>query len=264
MNLCTIITINTMKGGVGKTTTAVNLAAGLAWVHKKRVLVVDVDPQANATRSLFGKDLNEDSPTVGNVLTAHRDISGLPSKAILSTSVEGLDILPSSIALSETELKLVNRPHRELLLREALTPIAGLYEYVVIDCPPNLGTLSLNGIGAANYVVVPCETQYLSLLGLKHVWNVLALVRERLNPNLRCMGVLPTKYDGWRLANREVLQYLYAQRPDIPVFNTVISRDVKAEEAPNYGVPLLLYAPNSRAAQDYLRLADEVIQHGQA
>lgn len=262
MASCIIICIYNFKGGVGKTTTAVNLAASLAWAHKKRVLVVDVDSQANATRSLVGKDLDEDTPTVGAVLAAHGGISGFPSKSILSTSVAGLDLLPSSIALSETELKLVNRPHRELLLKQALAPVAGRYDYVLIDCPPSLGILSLNGLAAAHYVLVPCETQYMSLINIKHVWNVLALVRERLNPHLQCMGVLPTKYHGWSLANREVLQYLYAQRPGIPVFNTVIYRDVKAEEAPNYGMPLLVYAPNSRSAQDYIRLAEEVLQHG--
>ena len=258
MKSCKTIAIFNHKGGVGKTTTSVNLAASLAHAHKKRVLVVDMDPQANATRSLLGKELPDGAHSVGTLLSAEASASVRLGDVLLPTSLDLLQIVPAHITLSEAELKLTNRPQREFLLRNALQEATG-YDYVVIDCPPSLGILSLNALTAAYGVLIPTETQFLSLRGLHYVLDLLTLVRNKLNPDLRILGVLPTKFYVLSMSNREVLQYLMTQQTAVPVFQP-ISRDVRAEEAPNHGLPLILYAPESRAAQQFITCSTEVIK----
>ncbi len=262
MKTCHTIAIFSHKGGVGKTTTAINLAASLAHAHKKRVLVVDMDPQANATRALLGRELTDNAPSIRTILSAEAGAPIHLGKVLLPTSLDTLHIIPADISLSEAELKLTNRPRREFLLHNALQELTG-YDYIVIDCAPSLGILSLNALTAADGIIIPCETQFLSLRGLHYVLDLLSLVRSKLNPNLRILGILPTKFYVLSMSNREVLQYLMTQQAAVPVFHP-ISRDVRAEEAPNHGLPLILYAPDSRAAQQFVTLSTEVIKrcHG--
>jgi len=260
MKACHTIAIFNHKGGVGKTTTAVNLAASLAHAHKKRVLVVDMDPQANATRALLGRELREDERSIRHLLAANSSTGVGLTDIFLATGMPDVILAPSDIALSEVEARLVSRPHREYLLRNSLRSIASSFDFLIVDCPPSIGLLSLNALTAADTVICPVETQFLALRGLHYVLDVVQLVKERLNPQLGTLKVLATKFHPLSSANREVLQYLAASQSTLSFFQTVIYRDVRAEEAPNHGLPLILYAPESRAAQQYLRLADEVMQ----
>jgi chromosome partitioning protein len=257
MTGCRIIAIFNHKGGVGKTTTAVNLAAGIAHAHGKRVLVVDMDPQANATRALIGKELAPEQLTVRHVLLQELSPRVTVAEIIVNTRISGLGVAPADLSLSEAEMKLVPKLSRDFALK-ALEGKTASFEYIIVDCPPSLGLLSLNALAAAEGVIIPCETQYLSLRGLHYVRDVIGLVQEKLNPRLRILGVLATKFYVLSSANNEALRGVRSL-PGIHVFESVISRDVRAEEAPNHA-PLVLYAPEARATQQYLRFADEVIR----
>ncbi len=256
---CRTIAVFNHKGGVGKTTTAVNVAAALARVYGWRCLVVDLDPQANATRALLGRDLRAGERSVRDVLCQDSGTGAAMAEVLLDSSVPGLLVAPAVLGLSEAEFKLASRMSRELVLRECLRSVVSSFDHIVIDCPPSLGLLALNGLAAADSVLVPCETQFLSLRGLRYVLDVVALVRERLNPGLKVLGVLPTKFYVLSRANQEALACLRKLR-EVHVFGAVISRDVRAEEAPSHGVPLVAYAPDSRSAEEYLKLAEEVMQ----
>ena len=246
------------KGGVGKTTSAVNLGAYLASKHRQRVLVVDMDPQANATRALLEREPSEDCATMKDVLLGE---GGAPpfQEVAMNTQVEGLCVAPADLTLSETEFKLVHRVSREMILHERLQSAGDAFSFTLIDCPPSVGLLALNGLAAAEHVIIPSETQFLSLRGLRHVLDVLKLVRERLNPRQRVLGVLPTKFHARSRANHEALSYLRSLK-SVHVFDAVIPRDVKAEEAPSHGKPLVLFAPDCRAALEYEKLAAEVMR----
>ena len=246
------------KGGVGKTTTAVNLAAVLALNHGARCLVVDMDPQANATMALLGRDLDPERWSMKHVLLQEGERSISVGEVLTRTAIPGLNIAPADLSLSETEFKLVSKMGRESVLREALRTVASSFDYVVIDCPPSLGLLSLNALAAADGVVIPSETQFLSLRGLRYVLDVLDLVRAKLNPDLRILGVLATKYYVLSRANNETLECLRGLK-QVHLFDAVIPRDVKAEEAPSHGEALVSYAPESRAAKQYASFAKEVI-----
>ena len=256
MTTCITIAITNQKGGVGKTTTAVNLAANLVHAYRKRVLVVDMDPQANATRALMSKELSLEHPTMRHVLTEDSSLQ----RILLQTSLPGLHIAPTDLSLSEVEIKLAARPKREFLLRDALCLVTSSLDYIVIDCPPSLGLLSLNALTAANAVIIPCETQYLALRGLRYVLEVVDLVRHRLNPGLKILGVLATKFYVLSKANQEALEYLRKLK-HVHVFKACVPRDVKAEECTSHGLPLALYAPESRAAREYQKLTEEVITY---
>lgn len=247
------IAIFNHKGGVGKTTTAVNLAAVLAQTHRKHVLIIDLDPQANATRALQSADLSESRPTVKDWL-----FGKVVSAPVLATPVEGLSLVPADLTLSEAAFGVGRGRDGNLLLRSAVTKLTTQYDFLLIDCPPSLGPLALNALAAADDVVVPCETQYLALRGLSHVIDLVELVKARLNPKLTILGVLATKFHILSLANNEVLKHLRANGR-VPVFRTVIARDVRAEETASHGLPLLLYAPEARATLAYMAFAQEVI-----
>ena len=258
MNRCRTIAVFNHKGGVGKTTTAVNLAAALAQQHQLRCLVIDLDPQANATRALLNRELNNGEPSIRDVLLSDPPTQEQVNNTIVQSTVPNVFVCPATLNLSEAEFRLAARPRRELLLQDQLHLIASSFDYIIIDCPPSLGLLALNALAAADSVIVPCETQFLSLRGLGYVLDVIELVQKRLNPKLTVLGAIATKYYIISRANQEALNCLKGLK-HIHTFRTVIPRDVKAEEAPSHGQPIITYAPESRSAKAYINLAEEVI-----
>lgn len=253
------IAVFNLKGGVGKTCTAVNVAASLVHSHRKKVLVVDMDPQANATRALLGKDCETERVTMKHVLL--RDVTDGASLAsiLMRSSLPGLLVAPSDLTLSEADIKLYSALRREFVLREQMQTVRSSFQYIFLDCPPSLGILTLNAMAAADHVIVPSECTFLSLRAIKQILPFVELVRDRLNPRLNLLGIVATKYYVLSKANQEVLECMRGLASTVHVFQTVISRDVKAEEAPSYGLPLCLYASDCRAAEQYRKLAEEVI-----
>ncbi len=248
-----IYALANQKGGVGKTTTAVNLGAYLAKAGQ-RVLIVDGDPQANATSSL-GLDKTQVQVSVYDALVRETPLS----KAILRSPELGLYLAPSSPALAGAEVELVGVLAREYRLRQALEPVAPRYDYVLIDCPPSLGLLTVNALTAADDgVIIPVQCEYLALEGLSQLYHTIELVRTRLNPNLQVRGLLMTMYDGRTNLAQQVVQEVrrhFGSR----VFNSVIPRSVRLSEAPSYGQPICTYAPRSTGAIAYAALAQELL-----
>jgi chromosome partitioning protein len=249
-----IYAIANQKGGVGKTTTAVNLGAYLA-AAGQRVLLVDVDPQANATSTL-GVDRQSLSLSTYEVL-----LDGAPAdRAILLTKQVHLDLLPSSPALAGAEVELVGLPDREHRLRTALEATAERYDYVFMDCPPSLGLLTVNALTAAREgVVIPVQCEYLALEGLGHLLKTIYLVRDRLNPRLTIAGVVLTMFDSRTNLSKQVVDEVRRYFPAY-VFKTIIPRTVRLSEAPSYGETILSYAPGSVGAISYQALAQELME----
>lgn len=248
-----VVAIVNQKGGVGKSTTAVNLGAYLAHAGH-RVLLVDIDPQGNASSGV-GVDKANVTACMYQVLT-----DDLPmSEIILNTEVAGLDVAPATIALAGAEIELVPTISREYRLKSALRQVVDQYDYILIDSPPSLGLLTINGLSAADGVLVPIQSEYYALEGLSQLMRTIEMVQTHLNPQLQIDGVVITMFDARTNLSQQVLEDVRAffdQR--VKVFDTVIPRNIRLSEAPSYGQPILLYDDRSKGAQAYRELANEV------
>ncbi len=248
-----ILTIANQKGGVGKTTTAVNLAASLA-ASEKRTLLIDVDPQGNAGSAL-GIRRDESEKSIYEVL-----LDGLPlTEAIRKTELKFLDLVPASRHLVGAELELAEIDHREYRLKRAVDPVAPAYEYIVIDCPPSLGLLTLNGLVAAKGVLIPLQCEYYALEGLSQLTHTIDLVKQGLNPDLKMEGILLTMFDSRANIAHQVVEEVrgYFKKQ---VFEVIVPRNVRLSECPSFGKPIILYDIKSKGCESYLALGRELMK----
>ncbi|MFC4736228.1 ParA family protein [Bacillus daqingensis] len=250
-----VIAIANQKGGVGKTTTAVNLSASLVQ-EGRNVLIIDVDPQGNTTSGI-GVNKGDIDRCIYNVLVEDADADEI----IVPTATENLDILPSTIQLAGAEIELVSTISREVRLKNAIEHIRDRYDYIIIDCPPSLGLLTLNSLTAADSVVIPVQCEYYALEGLSQLLNTVRLVQKHLNHDLKIEGVLLTMLDARTNLGIQVIEEVKKYFRD-KVFETIIPRNVRLGEAPSHGQSIVTYDPRSRGAEVYSELAKEVISHG--
>ena len=249
-----VISVFNQKGGVGKTTTNVNLCAALA-LRGKKVLSIDIDPQGNSTSGL-GFDKNNLENTIYEVLIEEFDIN----KAIYSTEVKGLDLIPSNIQLAGAEIELTNTRYREKTLKEKMNLIDENYDFIIIDCPPSLGLLSLNALTASHSVLIPIQCEYYSLEGVGQLIDTVKLVKKNLNPKLDIEGVLLNMYDGRTNLSAQVVEEVKKYFKN-KVYRTVIPRNVRLAEAPSFGQPIMLYDGSSKGSEAYIKLSEEIIKN---
>ena len=251
-----VIALANQKGGVGKTTTAINLGASLA-VLEKKVLIIDADPQANATSGL-GFDLKKIESSIYECLIDGAD----PKDVVLQTDAETMKIIPSHIDLVGAEIEMLNMDDRENIMKTVINRVKDDYDYVLIDCSPSLGLLTLNALTAADSVLIPVQCEYFALEGLGKLLNTVKMIQNRLNTELAIEGFLLTMYDSRLRLSNQVVEEVKTHFEDM-VFDTIIARNVKLSEAPSFGMPVVLYDANSKGAVSYLNLAREVIERNE-
>ncbi|WP_297088594.1 AAA family ATPase [uncultured Draconibacterium sp.] len=248
-----IISLANQKGGVGKTTTTINLAASLA-VLEQKVLIIDADPQANATSGL-GFDLRNVQSSIYECIVNEVEAE----KAVLNTDIENLDLIPSHIDLVGAEIEMLNLPNREKVLKTALESLKDNYDFIFIDCSPSLGLITVNALTASDSVIIPVQCEYFALEGLGKLLNTIKIIQNRLNPELEIEGFLLTMYDGRLNLSNQVYEEVKHHFQEM-VFETVIQRNVKLSEAPSYGKPVVLYDASSKGAINHMNLAREILQ----
>jgi chromosome partitioning protein len=249
-----VIAIANQKGGVGKTTTAINLAASLA-VLEHRVLLIDADPQANATSGV-GFDVRNVKTSIYECVVDDVD----PRSIILNTNTPNFDLLPSHIDLVGAEIEMLNLPNRERVLKQVIDKVSNDYDFILIDCSPSLGLITVNALTAANSVIIPVQCEYFALEGLGKLLNTIKIIQSRLNPELQIEGFLLTMFDARLNLSNQVYDEVKRHFQEM-VFETVITRNIKLSEAPSYGLPALEYDVSSKGAQSYLTLARELLQN---
>lgn len=251
-----VIAIANQKGGVGKTTTAINLAASLA-ATEHSTLLIDIDPQANCTSGI-GLEAEDIDGSIYEVL-----IGEVPaSEAVIPTEMPFLDVIPSHIDLVGAEIEMIDQTQREEILSSALPDVRENYDFVVIDCPPSLGLLTLNSLTAARSVLIPVQAEYFALEGLGQLLNTIKIVRQHLNPELEIEGVLLTMFDTRLRLSNQVAQEVRRYFED-KVFDTIVQRNVRLSEAPSFGKPAILYEASSKGAQNYMALAREILEENE-